>query len=75
MKTVVSAKIPEELKKKADKYSVKIGKLLRDALEEKIKEIEEQELAASLDEIHSKIGPKVRKNDVVKAVRESRNER
>lgn len=75
MSTVVSAKIPEELKKKADKYGVKIGKLVRDVLEEKIRTIENQMLSAKLDEVRSKIGSKIRKEDVAKVVRSSRDER
>lgn len=75
MSTVVSAKIPEELKKKADKYGIKIGKLVREALEEKIKKIENQMLSSKLNEVSSKIGSKIRKEDVVKAVRSSRDER
>lgn len=72
---VVSAKIPDELKKKADKYEIKIGKLLRDALEAKISAIESQNLSSTLDELSSKIGSKIRKDDIVKAVRSSRDER
>jgi hypothetical protein len=75
MSTVVSAKIPEELKKKADMYGIKIGKLVREALEEKIRVVENQRLSAKLDEVSSKIGSKIRKEDIVKAVRSSRNER
>ncbi len=75
MSTTISAKIPEELKEKATKYGIKIGKLVREALEEKIKAIEAQELSSILDELSSKIGPKIGKKDVVKAVRSSRDER
>lgn len=75
MSTVVSAKVPEELKKKADKYGVKIGKLVREVLEEKIRAIESQILSSKLDEVSNKIGTKIRKEDVVKAVRSSRDER
>ena len=75
MSTVVSAKIPEELKKKADKYGVKIGKLVREVLEEKIRTIEDQILSSKLDEVSSKIGSKIRKEDVAKVVRSSRDER
>ena len=75
MSTTVSAKIPEELKEKADKYGVKIGKLVREALEEKIRAIENQTLSATLDDLSNKIGPKIRKEDVVKTIRSSRDER
>jgi hypothetical protein len=75
MSTVVSAKIPEELKKKADMYGIKIGKLVREVLEEKVRIVENQMLSVKLDEVSSKIGSKIRKEDIVKAVRSSRNER
>lgn len=72
---VVSAKIPEELKKKADKYGVKIGKLVREALEAKVSHIESQLLSSKLDELSTKLGSKIRKEDIVKSVRSSRDER
>ncbi|PIN82681.1 MAG: hypothetical protein COW26_05935 [Nitrosopumilales archaeon CG15_BIG_FIL_POST_REV_8_21_14_020_33_23] len=75
MSTVVSAKIPEELKKKADKYNIQIGRLVREVLEEKIRAIENQMLSSQLDEISSKIGSKIKKEDVVNVVRSSRDER
>lgn len=75
MSTVVSAKIPDELKKKADKYGIQIGRLVRETLAEKIRTMENQMLSSQLDEISSKIGSKIKKGDVVKVVRSSRDER
>lgn len=75
MSKVVSAKIPEDLKKKADKYGVKIGPLLRQALKAQIDAIENKAVSAHLDEIGNKIGPKLSKHDIVKSVRSSRDER
>ena len=75
MSKVVSAKVPEDLKKKADKYGIKIGALLRESLEAKINAIEHQVLSSKLDDLSSKIGPKIKKQDIVKAVRSSRDER
>lgn len=75
MSRVVSAKIPDELKKKADKYGIKIGKLVRDALEAQIGAIEHEMLSSKLDDISNKLGSKITKQDVVKSVRSSRNER
>ena len=75
MSTVVSAKIPEELKKKADKYGIQIGRLVREVLAEKIRTMENQMLSSQLDEISSKIGSKIKKRDVVNVVRSSRDER
>ena len=74
MNTVVSAKIPKELKKKVDKYGINIGKLVREILEKKIRTMETQILSSNLDEISSKIGPKIKKEDIVKTVRSSRDE-
>jgi len=75
MSKVVSAKIPDDLKKKVDKYGVKIGTLVRETLEAKVNAIESQMLSSKLDDLSSKIGPKIRKEDVVKAIRLSRDER
>jgi len=72
---VVSAKIPEELKKKADMYGVKIGKLVREALEAKVNSMENQMLSSQLDELSSKVGSKLTKEDVAKTIRSSRDER
>jgi hypothetical protein len=75
MSKVVSAKVPEELKKKADKYGIKVGVLLRESLEAKISAIERQLLSSKLDDLSSKVGSRIKKQDVVKAVRSSRDER
>jgi hypothetical protein len=72
---VVSAKIQDDLKKKADKYGVKIGVLLREALEAKISNIEYQMISSELDYISDKIGSKVKRQDILDAVRSSRDER
>jgi L-lactate utilization protein LutC len=71
---VVSAKIPKELKEKAMRYGVKLSQTFRDALEQKINEIERKEKADKVRELRKSIG-KVDKSDVVKAVRASRDER
>ena len=74
MSTVVSAKIPKDLKKKATRYGIPISKTVRDALEEKVKEMEKKELEKNMAELHSVLGH-LKKDDIVKAVRESRDER
>ncbi|HEX9846148.1 MAG TPA: hypothetical protein VGA92_06750 [Candidatus Nitrosotenuis sp.] len=75
MSKVVSAKVPDELKKKADKYGIKVGALLRESLEAKINAIERQLLSSKLDDLSSKVGSKIKKQDIIKAVRSSRDER
>lgn len=74
MSTVVSAKIPKSLKEKAVRYGIEISQTVRDALEEKIRAIEEKELSKNMDELRSILGH-LKKNDIVKAVRTSRDER
>lgn len=72
MSRAVSAKIPDELKKKADRYGLKIGKLPRETLEAKISAIESQMLSSRLDGLSSSIGSRIAKKDVIKSVRSSR---
>lgn len=75
MSTVISAKIPKNLKQKAKRYGVKIGELVRRALEEEVRKIEEKKLSENLDELSSMLRGHLTKDDIVKAVRSSRDER
>lgn len=75
MSTVISAKIPKNLKQKAKRYGVKIGEVVRKALEEEVKRVEEKELSKNLDDLRNMLRDHLTKDDVVKAVRSSRNER
>lgn len=75
MAVVISAKIPDELRKKARTHHIKISRVVRKAIEEEVRKIEEEKLSKDLD----KIGKALRKNltdgEIVKAVRSTRNER
>ncbi len=75
MATTISAKIPDELRKKARMHHIKISQVVRKAIESEVKKIEEKSLSRDLD----KIGPILRKNvssgEISKAVRSSRDER
>ncbi len=75
MTTVVSAKIPDELRKKARIHHIKISKVVREALEDEVRKIEEQNLSQDLDKIGRILRKNVSGNEIVKAVRSSRNER
>lgn len=74
MSTVVTAKIPKELKEKARRYGIKISQTFRDALEQKIRDVEEQRTANKINKLRKSIG-QIDKDDIVKAVRASRDER
>lgn len=75
MTTVVSAKIPDELRKKARIHHIKISTVVRKALEEEVRKIEEQNLSKDLDKIGSMLRKNVSSKEIVRAVRSSRNER
>ncbi len=74
MSTVISAKIPKKLKKKVSQYGIKISQTVREALEEKVRIIEERELGKNMDELSLALGH-LKKHDIVKVVRASRDER
>lgn len=75
MTTVVSAKIPDELRKKARIHNIKVSKVVRKALEDEVRKIEEQNLSKDLDKIGSMLRKNVSSNEIARAVRSSRNER
>jgi len=75
MSTVISAKVPKDLKKRAKQYGLKIGVLVRKALEEEVRRIEEESLSQNLDELSGMLRGHLSKDDIVKAVRSSRDER
>ncbi len=74
MSTVISAKIPKHLKQKAKRYGLKIGELVRRALEEEVRRLEVKTLSENLDQLAS-LRDHLTRNDVVKAVRATRHER
>jgi post-segregation antitoxin (ccd killing protein) len=70
----VSAKIPVELKKKLTKLGVNVSELTREALEKEVERLERERLR-SLAEEASKILQKVPVEEIVDAVRASRESR
>lgn len=74
MSIVISAKIPKKLKEKAARYGIKISQTVREALEEKIRIVEERELGKKMDELSLSLGH-LKKDEIVNAVRTSRDER
>ena len=74
MQEVVSAKIQKELKERARKYGINISGLVRSALEAEVARIEEKELRKRLDELSASLRNRLSVKDVVRAVRETRDE-
>lgn len=74
MSTVVSAKIPKELKEKAARYGIEISRTFREALEQKVLAAERKQAGQKIAKLKSSIG-RIEKGDIVRAVRASRDER
>ena len=75
MYSTVTAKIPKELKQKLKERGINISEVIRRALEEEIMAREERELREMLDEIHADLGERLSEEDVVRAVRATREMR
>jgi post-segregation antitoxin (ccd killing protein) len=73
--SAISAKVPRKLKEKAKRYGLKISGIVRKALEEEVKKVEEKKLSKDLEELSSSLKGRITKDDVVKAIRSSRDER
>lgn len=74
MTEVVTVRVNKSLKKRARKYNIDISKTVRAALEDEIRKREEEELTKALSEIKT-ILQKIPDEEIVKAVRESRDQR
>lgn len=70
----ISAKVEEELKKKLQDHGVSISEVVRKALQDELKRIEEEELKRSLAEA-SAVLKSVKPERVVEVIRRSREER
>ncbi len=71
----ISAKISLSLKRKLERYRIMVSEVVRGALEHEVMKAEQDDLATRLDEISSRLSAKLRREDVVAAVRASRRER
>jgi len=75
MSTTVSAKIPRALRERLREKGVNVSSVVRKALERELQILEEVEIKGKLDSLKTSLAGKISKNDVVKAVRSSRDER
>ena len=74
MTEVVTVRVKKSLKEKARKYKIDVSKTVRVALEDEIRKREEEELRQALGEIKT-ILQKIPDEEIVKAIRESRDQR
>ncbi len=70
----VSARIRRELYEKLKKYSVNVSDVIRRALEEEVRRREEEEVAKMLDKAQE-ILARIPSEELVEAIRASREER
>jgi predicted transcriptional regulator len=74
MSEVVTVRVDKVLKKKIKKYRISVSKIAREALEEEIKKRERQELANAVNEMKILLN-KIPDDEIVRAIRESRDQR
>ena len=70
----VSARIPQELKEKINRYNVKTSEIIRSALEEEVRKRELEELKAEVHRLKP-ILDRITTEEVVKSIREDRDRR
>jgi post-segregation antitoxin (ccd killing protein) len=74
MTEIVTVRVEKNLKEKTRKYKINISKTVRTALEAEIKKREQEELSQALSDIKT-ILQKIPDEEIVKAIRESRDQR
>ena len=63
------------MRERARRYGISISELVRRTLEAEVAKAEEEKLRTALDEVSHKLKRRVAKEDLVRAVRESREGR
>lgn len=74
MSEVVTVRVDKTTKEKIRKYKISVSKITREALEEEIKRHERQELADAVSDMKILLS-KIPDIEIVRAVRESRDQR
>jgi antitoxin CcdA len=71
----ISVKVPAELKEKVDKYRIKVSETLRQALEREVQRREDEDMKTMLGKISAQLKGRLTAEEIVTAVRETREER
>jgi post-segregation antitoxin (ccd killing protein) len=74
MSEIVTVRVKKSLKEKIKKYRISISKTVREALEDEVKKRENAELVNAISEMKLVL-EKVPDDEIVRAVRESRDQR
>lgn len=75
MTETVSAKIPDELKRDLDDADINVSEVIRDALENEVTERRRAALRNDATSLRNAVGDSVETDEIVSAVRETREER
>ncbi|WP_247731040.1 hypothetical protein [Halovivax limisalsi] len=75
MTTTVSAKIPDELKRDLEDEDINVSEVVRNALEEELRERRRERLRTDVNALRNEVGEGVETDAIVSAVRETRAER
>ncbi|ELZ01341.1 hypothetical protein [Natrialba aegyptia] len=72
--STVSAKIPDDLKKELEQEDINVSEVIRNALEEEITERRREKLRRDADSLRKKVDDGIETDEIVEAVRETRQE-
>ncbi|ELY87123.1 hypothetical protein [Natrinema altunense] len=72
--STVSAKIPDDLKKELEQEDINVSEVIRNALEEEITERRREKLRRDVDSLRKKVDDGIETDEIVEAVRETRQE-
>ena len=74
MSEILTVRVDKALKRKIKKYNLNVSKITRQAIEEEIKKRERQELTNAIMEMKTLL-EKIPDQEIVKAIRDSRDQR
>lgn len=74
MSEVITVRVNKSLKEKIRKHRINVSKTVRDALEDEVKKREDAELEQAIEQMKAVLA-KIPDEEIVRAVRESRDQR
>ena len=73
--SVITIRVPEEIKKKIEKYNVNVSETVRSLLDRYLSELESKDLAERLEMLRNRLGGVIDPKLVAEFVREDRDRR
>ena len=74
MSEIITVRVKKSLKEKIRKHKINVSKTVREALEDEVKKRENAELTQAINEMKT-ILDKIPDDEIVRAIRESRDQR